>query len=416
MRRVVITGMGAVCSSGMSADGLWENVKAGKHGFHEIKSFDTANFEIKYAAEIQNWNAEEHGIPKKEARRLDLFCQYATVAANMAIENAGGASGFADGLDPFKVGVIVASGIGGFSTIEGEHTKYLEKGPGRVSVFFIPMMISNMAGGRIAIDHGFKGGNFCPVSACASGSHAIGEAFHKIKYGSLDAAITGGAEAAITEFALGGFNNMGALSKSTDPDRLSIPFDLERSGFVMGEGAGILVLEELTRAKFRGAHIYAEITGYGSTCDAFHITSPDPEGTASAKGMEFAIAEAGITPADVGYINAHGTSTELNDKFETLAIKQVFKEHAAKVAISSTKSVTGHLLGAAGAIEAIICAKSLEEGVLPPTTGYKVFDPECDLDYITEGARKSGAIYAISNSLGFGGHNATLAFKRYEED
>lgn len=402
--------MGVVSSSGMSADELWANVKAGKHGFHPITGFDTTGFDIKYAAEIQNWSAEEHGIPKKEAKRLDLFCQYSTVAANMAISDAGE---FAADIDPFKIGVIVASGIGGFRSIEEEHAKYLEKGADRVSVFFIPMMITNMAGGKIAIDHGFKGENYCPVSACASGSNAIGEAFRKIKYGYLDAAVAGGTEAAITKFSLGGFNNMGALSKSRDPERLSIPFDAERGGFVMGEGAAILVLEELEHAKARGARIYAEIVGYGSTDDAYHITGPDPEGAGAAKSMEFAISEAGIKPEEVDYINAHGTSTEANDKCETYAIKSTFGGCAEKLAISSTKSVTGHLLGAAGAVEAIICAKALEDGILPPTAGYKVFDPECDLDYITEGARKLDAVYAISNSLGFGGHNATLAFKKY---
>lgn len=411
MRRVVITGMGAVSSSGIGADALWENVKAGKHGFHPIKGFDTTDFDVKYAAEIQDWDAAEHGIPKKEARRLDLFCQYSTVAANMAIADA---NGFADGLDPFKIGVIVASGIGGFHTIEEEYSKFTEKGANRISVFFIPMMIANMAGGRIAIDHGYKGENFCPVSACASSNNAVGEAFRKIRYGSLDACVAGGAEAAITRFALGGFNNMGALSTGTDIDRISIPFDQERSGFVMGDGAGILILEELEHAKARGAKIYAEIVGYGSTDDAFHITGPDPEATASAKAMEFAIEEAGIKPEQVDYINAHGTSTDLNDKFETRAIKIALGAHAKNVAISSTKSVTGHLLGAAGAIESIICARALKEGILPPTAGYKIPDPECDLDYITDGARKTNAVYALSNSLGFGGHNATLAFKKYE--
>ena len=411
MRRVVITGMGAVTSSGMGANPLWDNVKAGKHGFFPIKSFDTADFEIKYAAEIQNWSPEEQGIPKKEARRQDLFTQYAAVAANMAIQDAGG---FADGLDPFKIGVIVASGIGGFHTIEEEHSRFLEKGAGRISVFFIPMMIANMAGGRIALDHGYKGENYCPVSACASAANAIGEAFRKIKYGSLDAAVTGGSEAAITKFSLGGFNNMGALATGGDVNRLSIPFDKERAGFVMGAGAGILILEEMERAKARGVHIYAEITGYGATDDAFHITGPDPSAEASAKAMEFAVAEAGIKPGDVGYINAHGTATDLNDKIETAAIKAVFGEHAKKLAVSSTKSVTGHLLGAAGAVEAIICAKALEEGILPPTANYKVPDPACDLDYITEGMRKNGVTHALSNSLGFGGHNATLAFKKHE--
>lgn len=412
MRRVVITGMGVVSSAGMGTEELWANLKAGKHGFHPITKFDTEGFDVKYAAEIQNWDPVAQGIGKKEARRMDLFCQYAAVAANMAIGDAGG---FDKGMDPFKIGVIVGSGIGGFGTIEDEHSKYLEKGAGRISVFFIPMMISNMAGGQIAIDHGYKGDNFCPVSACASSAHAVGEAFHKIKYGVLDAAVTGGAEAAITHFSLGGFNNMGALSRSGDPDRLSIPFDKERSGFVMGEGAAILVLEELEHAKARGAHIYAEVVGYGATDDGFHITSPDPEGTGSAKAMEFAVAEAGISPSEVDYINAHGTSTELNDKYETKAIKMVFGDHARELAISSTKSMTGHMLGAAGAIEAVVCALALEEGILPPTVGYQVPDQECDLDYVTEGARKGEYRYAISNSLGFGGHNGTLAFKKYAE-
>lgn len=411
MRRVVITGMGVVSSTGMGTDELWQNIKAGKHGFHAITGFDTTDFEVKYAAEIQGWDPVEQGIPKKEARRMDLFCQYSTVAANMALADSGE---FAADLDPFRIGVIVASGIGGFHSIEEEYTKFREKGGDRVSVFFIPMMISNMAGAKIAIDHGYKGENYCPVSACASSSHAVGEAFRKIKYGSLDAAVTGGTEAAITHFAMSGFNNMGALCKSNDPDRLSMPFDKERGGFVMADGAGILVLEELEHAKKRGAHIYAEIVGYGATDDAYHITSPDPGGTGTAKSMEFAVAEAGISLTDVDYINAHGTSTDLNDKYETAAIKLTFGEHAKKLAVSSTKSMTGHLLGAAGAVAAILCAKALEEGILPPTANYKVPDEECDLDYITEGARKADAHYALSNTLGFGGHNATLAFKKYE--
>ena len=402
--------MGVVSSSGMGHEALWGNAKAGRHGFFPISRFDTEDFDIRYAAEIQEWDPVAHGIPKKEARRMDLFCQYSTAAANQAIADSGG---FAAGLDPFRVGVMVGSGIGGFRTIEEESKKFFEKGDGRISVFFIPMMITNMAAGLIAIEHGFKGANFCPVSACASGAHAVGEAFRKIRYGILDAVVAGGTEAAITRFALGGFNNMGALTKSRDPDRLSIPFDKERSGFVMGEGAGILILEELEHAKQRGAHIYAEISGYGATDDAYHITGPDPEGTGGAKAMEFAMREAGIDGRQVGYINAHGTSTDLNDKIETHAIKTALGEGAKAVAVSSTKSVTGHMLGAAGAVEAIICARALEEGVLPPTAGYEIPDPECDLDYIVEGARKSDAEYALSNSLGFGGHNATLAFRRF---
>lgn len=412
MRRVVITGMGVVSSTGMGTDLFWQNIQAGKHGFHAIKGFDTTNFPVKYAAEIQDWDPVAMGIPKKEARRMDKFVQYATVAANMAIEDSGS---FADDLDPYRVGVIVGSGIGGIRTIEEEHGKYAAKGPDRVSVFFIPMMIGNMAGGRIAMDHDLRGENYCPVSACSSSAHAVGEAFRKVRYGSLDAVVTGGTEAAITEFAMGGFNNMGALTRSEDPDRLSIPFDGERSGFVMGEGSAILVLEELEHAKKRGAHIYAEIIGYGATDDAYHITSPDPNGNGSAKAMGFALNEAGLAPEQVDYINAHGTSTELNDKYETIAIKKVFGAYAGKLAVSSTKSMTGHMLGAAGAIEAIICAKALEEGVIPPTVGYKIKDEACDLDYITDGARKQSIACALSNSLGFGGHNASLAFRRYAD-
>ena len=412
MKRVVITGMGTVSSSGMNLDELWGNIKAGRHGFNKITRFDVTDYDIQYAAEIQNWDATEHGIPKKEARRMDLFCQYASAAAKQAVTDAGD---FAAGLDPYRIGVIVGSGIGGLITMQEEHSKLLEKGAGRVSVFFIPMMISNMAGGTIAMEYGFKGENFCPVSACASASHAMGEAFRKIKYGALDAVVTGGAEATITELAIGGFNNMGALAKSKDINRLSIPFDKEREGFVMGEGSAILILEELEHAKRRGAKIYAEVVGYGSTDDAYHITSPSPGGEGAAKSMEFAIREAGISPGQVDYINAHGTSTDLNDKFETLSIKTALGEdHARKVAISSTKSMTGHLLGAAGAIEGIICALALRDGIIPPTAGYKVPDEECDLDYVVEGARAADIRYVLSNSLGFGGHNATIAFAKYD--
>ena len=308
----------------------------------------------------------------------------------------------------------MGSGIGGLQTMEAEHTKLLEKGPDRVSVFFIPMMISNMAAGSIAMKTGFKGTNFCPVTACATSAHAVGEAFRAIKHGYLDACITGGSEATVTRFAVAGFNNMTALSRSTDPDRASIPFDAQRDGFIIGEGGGVLVLEELEHAKARGAEIYAEVVGYGATCDAYHITSPSPDGQAAAKAMSLAIEEAGLKPDEIGYINAHGTSTPLNDKYETGAIKIAFGEAAGKVAISSTKSMTGHLLGAAGAVESIVCAMALKEGVIPPTIGYREADPECDLDYVTEGARKVDLKAAISNSLGFGGHNATLCFKKYE--
>jgi len=411
MRRVAITGLGVVTSTGIGTEQFWDNIKNGRHGFFPIKAFDTSNFEVKCAAEIQDWDPVAQGIPKKEARRMDVFTQYASVAANMAIADSGG---FAEDLDPYRIGVLVSSGIGGFQSIEQEHTKYIEKGPGRISVFFVPMMITNMAGGAIAIEHGYKGENFCIVSACASSSHAIGEAFRKIKYGALDACVAGGSEAAITEFSLGAFNNMGTLSKSADPDRLSIPFDKERNGFVMGDGSGIVVLEDMERAKSRGAHIYAEVVGYGATDDAYHITGPAPDGSGSAKAMEFAMREAGIAPEQVEYINAHGTSTQLNDKSETLAIKNTFGEHAKSLAVSSTKSMTGHLLGAAGGIEAIICAKALEDGIIPPTANFKVPDADCDLDYVTQGMRRGDIRYCLSNSLGFGGHNASLCFEKYE--
>lgn len=410
MKRVVITGMGAVTSLGMGVDALWTNAVNGSHGIRRITGFDPSDFPVQYAAEIADWDPVAMGLSKKEARRMDRFSQFASVAAKMAIEDA---KGFTEGLDPFRIGVMVASGVGGFHTMETEHQKKLEKGPGRVSVFFIPMMIANMAGAQIAIEHGFQGDNYCPVSACAAGANAVGEAFRKIKHGYLDACVAGGAEACITQFSLAGFQNMGALAAGSDPDRLSIPFDKERSGFVMGEGAGILVLEELEHAKARGAHIYAEVAGYGATDDAYHITSPDPEGAGGARAMKMAMEEAGLSPAEVDYLNAHGTATEPNDRIETLAVKAVFGEDASKLAISSTKGVTGHLLGAAGGVEAILCAKALSQGVIPPTAGYRVPDENCDLDYVTEGKRESQIRSALSNSLGFGGHNATLAFRRW---
>ncbi len=411
MKRVVITGMGAITPIGKTVDEFWSSLKEGRHGIAPITSFDTTDVPVKLAAEVKDFDPTLY-IEKKETRRTDRFCQFALGAALDALKDC--QTDFSD-LDPFRVGVIVGSGIGGLHTIEAEHTKLLEKGPDRVSVFFIPMMISNMAAGTIAMKTGFKGANYCPVTACATSTHAIGEAFHAIKNGYLDACITGGAEATVTKFAVAGFNNMTALSKSTDPDRASIPFDAERDGFVIGEGGGILVLEELEHAKARRAQIYAEIVGYGATCDAYHITSPAPDGVAAAKAMSLAVEEAGLRPDEIDYINAHGTSTPLNDKYETGAIKIAFGDAASSVAIRSTKSMTGHLLGAAGAVESIACAMALKEGIIPPTVGYRNADPECDLDYVTEGARKANLRAAISNSLGFGGHNATLCFRRYEE-
>ena len=411
MRRVVITGAGAVTPIGNDVETMWNSLVAGKHGISLVDRFDTSDIDVSVAALVKDFDPLTV-FEKKELRRNDPYCQFAVYAALQALENCG--SDLKD-LDPYRVGVIVGSGIGGMTTFEEEHSKFLEKGPKRVSVFFIPMMISNMAAGNISIRTGFKGVNFAPVTACATSSHAVGEAFRQIKHGYLDACVAGGAEAAVTKFAMAGFNNMGALSKSSDPDRASIPFDKERDGFVMGEGAGMLILEELEHAKARGAKIYAEIVGYGATGDAYHITSPSPTGEAAAKAMELAFTEGGFTAADVDYINAHGTSTPINERYETIAVKKALGEHAKDVPVSSTKSMTGHLLGAAGAVEAIITALALKEGIIPPTVGYKVPDEECDLDCVPGEARKADIKVALSNSLGFGGHNATLCLKKYED-
>ena len=410
MRRVVITSQAAVTPVGLNAGDFWESLKAGRHGFAPISAFDTSRVPVKYAAEIKDWDPVAMGLGKKDARRMDRFTQFAMAAAKELMEGAGDLSG----VDPYRIGVIVGSGIGGFGTTLSEHEKFLEKGPDRVSVFLIPMLISNMAAGQIAIEYGFKGDDFAIVTACASGNHCIGEAFRKIKFGYLDMAVAGGSEAAINEFAVAGFNNMTALTQGTDPDRLSIPFDKERSGFVMGEGAGLLMLEEYEHAKARGAKILGEIVGYGATDDAHHITGPSPDGEGAAHAMMNAMQEAEIAPEQVGYINAHGTSTPLNERCETNAVKMAFGQHAYKLAISSTKSMTGHMLGAAGGVEAVATVNALAEGILPPTLGYKVSDPECDLDYVAEGARRADVEYAISNSLGFGGHNASILFRKYE--
>lgn len=410
MKRVVVTAMGAVTPVGKTVDEFWDCIIAGKHGFAPITCFDTARVSVKNAAEVKDWDPVAAGLNKKEARRMDRYTQFAMAAAKELVDCAGDLK--ID--DPFRAGVIVGSGIGGFNTTLEEHSKFLEKGPDRVSVFLIPMLISNMASGQIAIEYGFKGDNFAIVTACATSSHCIGEAFRKIRYGYLDMAICGGSEASINEFSISGFNNMKTLTDNEDVDRLSIPFDKERAGFVMAEGAGLLLLEEYEHAKARGAKIFAEVVGYGATDDAHHITGPDPNGAGAARSMANAVAEAGIQPDELDYINAHGTSTPLNEKCETAAIKSAFGSHAYKLAVSSTKSMTGHMLGAAGAVEAIACIKALQDGVIPPTIGYKVPDEDCDLDYVTKGARKAELRYALSNSLGFGGHNASLVFKKFE--
>lgn len=408
-KRVVITGMGCVTPLGNSVESFWENTKAGKCGIDKITHFDTEDFQVKLAGEVRDFDPSLY-MDKKEARRMDLYSQYAVAAAKMAVDDS---KLNLDSIVKERFGVIVGSGIGGIGTIEKEHEKMLQKGPRRVSPLLIPMIISNMAAGNIAIQFGVRGICSTVVTACATGSHAIGEAFNTIQRGRADIIIAGGAEAGITPISVAGFSSLTALTLATDKYRASIPFDADRSGFVMGEGSGIVILESLEHAIKRGAKIYGEVVGYGASCDAYHITSPDPDGDGAARAMLEAMDEGGITPKEVSYINAHGTSTPLNDKFETAAIKLAFKEEAKNVAISSTKSMTGHLLGAAGAIEAIICIKSLGEDFIPPTIGYKNPDPECDLDYVPNVGRKCEVNYALSNSLGFGGHNASLLFKKY---
>ncbi len=409
MKRVVITGMGVVSSVGQDLDTFWENIKAQKHGISKLDGMDTDTLGVYVAAQIKDFDPLKY-CDKKELRRTDRYSQFAIASAVQAMEDC--KTDFKD-LDPFRVAVIYGSGIGGISTIEQEHEKLMDKGPKRISVYFVPMMISNIASGLISMRFGFKGVNYAPVSACSTSAHALGEGFRLIKHGYADACIVGGAEAAITEFAMAGFKNMQALSTSDNPDRASIPFDADRNGFVMGEGGGAMVLEELEHALARNATIYAEVVGYGATGDAYHITSPDPDGVGGSKAMELAVTEGGLTPSDVDYVNAHGTSTEINDRVETAAIKATFKDHASKLMISSTKSMTGHLLGAAGIVEGIVCAKAIADGVVPGTAGYKNPDPDCDLDYVTDGSRKKDINVAITNSLGFGGHNATVCFKKF---
>ncbi|MDE6678777.1 MAG: beta-ketoacyl-ACP synthase II [Ruminococcus sp.] len=415
-KRVVITGMGAVTPLGTGVEKFWEGIKANKLGISYIDMFDTTNTGIKIAGIVRDFDESAYYdvkgcFDKKEAKRMDMFTKYAVVASHEAIEDAG--TDFSD-IDPYRAGVIVGSGIGGIDLTVSEHNKYLNKGVNRISVFYVPMMISNMAAGTISMKTGFRGANFDVTTACASGTHSIGEAFRKIKDGYLDICLAGGTESTHEEFTFGGFANMKALTKSDDLERASIPFDKERSGFVLGEGSAILVLEEYEHAKARGAKIYAEVAGYGATCDAYHMTSPMPTGEAAGMGMSLAMQEAGLRPSDIDYINAHGTSTGLNDKYETTAIKLAFGDDAYNVKINSTKSMIGHLLGAAGAVEAVVTAKSIQEGLIHKTVGYKVPDEECDLNYCTEGNIQQEVKCALSNSLGFGGHNATLCFKKVE--
>jgi len=409
-RRVVITGLGAITPLGTGADKFWNGLCKGENGIALITRFDISNSKAKLAAEVKDFEAENF-IDRKERRRMDRFTQFAVAATAMAIEDAGFSKGFPC---PERTGTAISSGIGGMETFEEQHVRFLEMGPDRVSPFFIPMMIGNMAAGNVSIMFNAKGPSTAVVTACASGGHSIADAARLIQDGHADVMIAGGSEAAITPLSVAGFAAMQALSTANNPKEAPRPFDLRRSGFVMGEGAGILILEEHEQALKRGARIYAEVAGYGTSTDAYHITSPSPDGEGAARAITEALANAGIDGSKVGYVNAHGTGTELNDKYETMALKRAFGEHAYKLAISSTKSMHGHLLGAAGAVEAIVLAKALQEGFVPPTTKYGVSDPECDLDYVPNVGRKMALSYGISNSLGFGGHNVTLVFKHYE--
>ncbi|UFU00561.1 beta-ketoacyl-ACP synthase II [Radiobacillus kanasensis] len=408
-RRVVITGLGAVTPVGNDVQTMWSNIQAGKSGIDFVTKVNKDDFPAKVAGELKDFDATNY-MEKKEAKRMDLFTQYAVAAAKMAVEDA--KLDINDEIAP-RVGVWIGSGIGGMSTYEEQFHNFLSKGYRRVSPFFVPMLIPDMAAGQVSIQLGAKGINSCTVTACASGTNSIGDAYKVIERGDADYMITGGAEAPLTNMSFAGFSTAKALSFNEDPNTASRPFDKNRNGFVMGEGAGIIILESLESALERGATIYGEIVGYGSSGDAHHITSPAPEGEGASRAMKQAIEDAEIQPSDIGYINAHGTSTELNDSFETNAVKTVFGEHAYQLAVSSTKSMTGHLLGAAGAVEAIISLKALQDSVLPPTINYETPDPDCDLDYVPNEARKQEFQYALSNSLGFGGHNATIIFKKY---
>lgn len=410
-RRVVVTGMGAITPVGNTVDEFWSNVKKGVVGIGPITQIDTEEYKAKLAGEVKDFDPKEYMDPKS-ARRMERFAQFAVAAAKQAWEDSGLEM---EKEDPFMLGTSVGCGIGSLQCMQREYNKLLDKGPGRVSPLMIPMLISNIAAGNVAIQLGLKGKNINVVTACATGTHCIGEAFRSVQYGEADVMVAGGAEAAITELGVAGFTSMTALSLSTDPKKASIPFDVNRSGFVMGEGAGILVLEELEHAKKRGAKIYGEVVGYGATNDAYHITSPAEDGSGAAKAMEFAIRDAGIEPKDVDYINAHGTSTHLNDLFETRAIKLAFGEDAYHCKVSSTKSMVGHLLGAAGGVESIVCLKSINDNFVHSNVGLTDPDPECDLDCVMGDGIEMNVDVAMSNSLGFGGHNATLVFREYAE-
>jgi 3-oxoacyl-[acyl-carrier-protein] synthase II len=409
-KRVVVTGMGALTPIGNNVKTYWDGLINGRSGVQLIEKFDTTEYPTKIAAEVKGFEPTDF-IDRKEVKRMDRFAQFAVAAAKMAVEDA---KLIIDNNNSHRIGVYIGSGIGGLETWEAQYKVLLEKGPKRVSPFLIPMMIANMASGVVSIQVGARGPNSAAISACATGTHSIGDAFKIIQRGEADVMITGGTEASITPLGFAGFCAARAMSTRNDePTKASRPFDKERDGFVMGEGAGVIVLETLEHALERGATIYAEMVGYGLSGDAYHLTAPSPEGEGATRAMSMAINDANLNPEDISYINAHGTSTEFNDKFETLAIKNLFKEYAYKVPISSTKSMTGHLLGASGGIEAIACVKAIVDDIIPPTINYEYPDPACDLDYVPNTARKHVVEAAISNSLGFGGHNASICFKKY---
>jgi 3-oxoacyl-[acyl-carrier-protein] synthase II len=408
-KRVVITGIGAITPLGNDTYTTWENIKRGVSGIAPITRIDVKKFNVKVAGEVKDFAPEEF-MDGKEAKRMGRFTQLAVAASKMAVKDSGLQIG--SNVDPERVGVWIGSGIGGLDEFEEQHKRFLDKGPKRVSPFIIPMLIPDLAAGRVSIELGAKGINNCSVTACASGANSIGDAFRVIQNGDVDVMVTGGTEAAITEMTVAGFSNMRALSTNSDPKTASRPFDKNRDGFVIAEGSGIIILEDLEHAVARGANIYGELVGYGATGDAYHITTPAPNGEGGGRAMKLALNDANISPEEIDYINAHGTSTHYNDLYETKAIKEVFSEHAYTLPISSTKSMTGHLLGAAGAIEAIFSLLSIKEGIIPPTINYETPDEELDLDYVPNVAKNNNVNVVLSNSLGFGGHNVTLIFKK----
>ncbi|MCI9173694.1 MAG: beta-ketoacyl-ACP synthase II [Lachnospiraceae bacterium] len=411
MKRVVVTGMGAITPIGLNTEEFWESLREGKTGFGEITQFDTADFKVKVAASVKGFEGKNY-MDVKSAKRMELFCQYAVAAAKEALEQSGIQM---EQEDPYRVGCAIGSGVGSLQALEREHKKLLDRGPGRINPLLVPLMITNMAAGNVSIQFGLKGKSLNVVTACATGTHSIGEAFRTIQMGDADVMVAGGTESSITPIGIGGFTALTALSSSSDVNRCSIPFDKDRSGFVMGEGAGIVVLEELEHARKRGAHILAELAGYGATSDAYHITSPAEDGMGAAMAMKNAVRDAGVSPEEIEYINAHGTSTHHNDLFETRAIKLAFGEHAYQMKINSTKSMIGHLLGAAGAVEVIACILEMQHDYIHATVGLRESEEELDLDYMKGSGIDKKFNYALTNSLGFGGHNASLLLKKFEE-